>query len=178
MFLLRFPRTNWYLCLLRASVFVLQGMRGVLVLLSGTGELQCCYLGTEPALFVAPPLEVHAIDYEQAGKELSELQKIIKAYTKKSGKTMWTVIKNVHKDSGLQKIISYLLVNMKVVKKWYGFKLLFWQTECCGVAQIIIPYCSLHHTITTGPIVHACEKLLGRMHIKILVFKKSYHIYW
>jgi hypothetical protein len=55
---------------------------------------------------VAPPLEVHAIDYEQAGKELSELQKVIKAYTKRSGKTVWTVIKNVLKDSGLQKVIS------------------------------------------------------------------------
>ena len=81
-------------------------MKGVLVLLSGTGELQCCYLGTEPALFVAPPLEVHAIDYEQAGRELSELQKIIRAYTKTSGKTVWTVIKNGLKDSGLQKVIS------------------------------------------------------------------------
>jgi Bardet-Biedl syndrome 9 protein len=81
-------------------------MKGVLVLLSGTGELQCCYLGTEPALFVAPPLEVHAIDYEQAGRELSELQKIIRAYTKTSGKTVWTVNKNGLKDSGLQKVIS------------------------------------------------------------------------
>jgi Bardet-Biedl syndrome 9 protein len=81
-------------------------MKGVLVLLSGTGELQCCYLGTEPALFVAPPLEVYAIDFEQAGKELSELQKVIKAYTKKSGKAVWTVIKNVLEDSGLQKVIS------------------------------------------------------------------------
>jgi len=81
-------------------------MQGVLVLLSGTGELQCCYLGTEPALFVAPPLEVHAIDYEQAGKELLELQKVIKTYTKKSGKAVWTVIKNVLRHSGLQNVVS------------------------------------------------------------------------
>ena len=60
-------------------------MSGVIVLLSDSGELQCCYLGTEPSLFVAPPLEVHAIDYKQAGKELMELQKVIKTYTKKSG---------------------------------------------------------------------------------------------
>jgi len=85
---------------------MLQDMKGVLVLLSGTGELQCCYLGTEPALFVAPPLEVHAIDYEQAGKELSELQKVIKAYTKKSGKTVWKVVKNILKESGLKNVIS------------------------------------------------------------------------
>jgi Bardet-Biedl syndrome 9 protein len=82
---------------------MLQGMNGVLVLLSGTGELQCCYLGTEPALFVAPPLEVHAIDYEQAGKELLELQKVIKAHTKSNGKTVWTVVMNVLEDSGLLK---------------------------------------------------------------------------
>ncbi|XP_023709246.1 protein PTHB1 isoform X3 [Cryptotermes secundus] len=59
-------------------------MKGVLVLLSDQGELQCSYLGTEPSLFMAPPLEIHAIDYEQAGKELSELQKVIKTYTKRS----------------------------------------------------------------------------------------------
>jgi Bardet-Biedl syndrome 9 protein len=63
-------------------------MNGVLVLLSERGELQCCYLGTEPSLFVAPPLEIHAIDYEQAGKELSELQKVIKEYTKGGGKCL------------------------------------------------------------------------------------------
>jgi hypothetical protein len=35
---------------------------------------------------VAPPLEIHAIDYDQAGKELSELQNVIKAYTKRNSK--------------------------------------------------------------------------------------------
>jgi Bardet-Biedl syndrome 9 protein len=64
-------------------------MSGILVLLSERGELQCCYLGTEPSLFMAPPLEIHAIDYEQAGKELSELQKVIKEYTKRSGKHLF-----------------------------------------------------------------------------------------
>ncbi|KAJ9592376.1 hypothetical protein L9F63_015944, partial [Diploptera punctata] len=63
-------------------------MSGVVVLLSDSGELQCCYLGTEPSLFVAPPLEVHAIDYKHAGRELIELQKIIKTYTKKSGESI------------------------------------------------------------------------------------------
>jgi Bardet-Biedl syndrome 9 protein len=92
-------------------------MKGVLVLLSGTGELQCCYLGTEPALFVAPPLEVHAIDYEQAGKELAELQKVIKTYTKRSGKTVWTAVMDVLKDSCLLKSHILLTGYMKVVWK-------------------------------------------------------------
>jgi Bardet-Biedl syndrome 9 protein len=61
-------------------------MKGVLVLLSDQGDIQCCYLGTEPSLFVAPPLEIHAIDYEQAGKELSALQNVIKSYTKSNSK--------------------------------------------------------------------------------------------
>jgi Bardet-Biedl syndrome 9 protein len=65
---------------------MLQSMKGVLVLLSDEGQLQCCYLGTEPSLFMAPPLEIHAIDYEQAGKEITELQKVIKTYTKRSSK--------------------------------------------------------------------------------------------
>lgn len=63
-------------------------MSGILVLLSEQGELQCCFLGTEPSLFVAPPLEIHAIDYEQAGKELSELQQVVKEYTKRGGKCL------------------------------------------------------------------------------------------
>ncbi|XP_069672728.1 protein PTHB1 isoform X2 [Periplaneta americana] len=59
-------------------------LSGVVVLLSERGELQCCYLGTEPSLFKPPPLEIHAIDYEEAGRELQKLQKMIKDCTKKS----------------------------------------------------------------------------------------------
>ncbi|CAG2069284.1 unnamed protein product, partial [Timema podura] len=59
-----------------------QNISGVLVMLSETGELQCCYLGTEPSLFVAPPLELNAISYQNTEQELRELNIIIKEHTK------------------------------------------------------------------------------------------------
>lgn len=54
--------------------------------LSDTGSLQCCFLGTDPSLFVAPPLESREIDYKEAEKELIHLQKVIKAQTKADSK--------------------------------------------------------------------------------------------
>ncbi|XP_044271066.1 protein PTHB1 [Tribolium madens] len=51
---------------------------GVLVLLLEEGTLSCSYLGTEPSLFVAPPLAVQDLDFEKAGQELTKLHKIVK----------------------------------------------------------------------------------------------------
>ncbi|KAK3930621.1 Protein PTHB1 [Frankliniella fusca] len=62
----------------------LQGMDGVIVLLSETGELQCCYLGTEPSLFVAPSIEPKPIDYQEAEKELNYLGTVIRAFNDSS----------------------------------------------------------------------------------------------
>lgn len=53
-------------------------INGVLVLLSEEGILVCSYLGTEPSIFVAPPLAVQELDFEKAGQELTNLHKIIK----------------------------------------------------------------------------------------------------
>ncbi|RZC35649.1 PTHB1 [Asbolus verrucosus] len=55
---------------------------GVIVLLSEEGRVECCYLGTEPSLFVAPPLTVQDLDFDKAGTELITLLRIIKnSYT-------------------------------------------------------------------------------------------------
>ncbi|EFA12827.1 Protein PTHB1-like Protein [Tribolium castaneum] len=51
---------------------------GVLVLLQEDGTLSCSYLGTEPSLFVAPPLALQDLDFEKAGQELTKLHKIVK----------------------------------------------------------------------------------------------------
>ncbi|XP_066998294.2 protein PTHB1 isoform X1 [Anabrus simplex] len=79
---------RWSAQLLLSPVSVktmnLENLHGVLVFLSESGDLQCCYLGTEPSLFMAPPLEITAIDHDKAKVELMELQKIIKAYSKES----------------------------------------------------------------------------------------------
>lgn len=66
----------------------LQGMDGVIVLLSETGELQCCYLGTEPSLFVAPSIEPKPIDYQEAERELNYLGTVIKAFNDNSSVLM------------------------------------------------------------------------------------------
>ena len=63
---------------------LLQGISGGIVILSDIGQLQVIYLGTDPSLFVAPPIETREINYEQADKELAHLHSIIKASSKDS----------------------------------------------------------------------------------------------
>ncbi|XP_019878207.2 protein PTHB1 [Aethina tumida] len=63
------------ICIARAF---LRTLWGAVVLLSEEGRLECCYLGTDPSLFVAPPLNAKEIDFEQAESELATLNKIIK----------------------------------------------------------------------------------------------------
>lgn len=53
-------------------------IKGAIVMLSEEGRLQCCYLGTEPSLFVAPPLKMSEIDFDKASEELANLNKIIR----------------------------------------------------------------------------------------------------
>lgn len=64
--------------------FFLQVIKGLVLILSETGSLQCCYLGTEPALFVAPPVNNSLKSFEEAEEKLSNLQKQIAAYTQNS----------------------------------------------------------------------------------------------
>lgn len=55
-----------------------KNVKGVLVFLSEEGRLECSYLGTEPNLFVAPPLIERELDLEKVEDELSNLNKMIK----------------------------------------------------------------------------------------------------
>lgn len=55
----------------------LKRIKGALVLLTDEGRLECCYLGTEPSFFVAPPLNVQDIDFLKAEQELLALEKVI-----------------------------------------------------------------------------------------------------
>ncbi|XP_049780719.1 protein PTHB1 [Schistocerca cancellata] len=75
-------------CPLAVKKINLQDLKGVLAVLSEDGLIHCCYLGTEPSLFIPPPLEVTEINYQEAGKELAELQKIINSYSKDSTITL------------------------------------------------------------------------------------------
>jgi len=51
---------------------------GAIVMITDSGEVKCCYLGTEPELFTAPPLPPSELDFDQAQEELERLEKIIK----------------------------------------------------------------------------------------------------
>ncbi|GFX41417.1 protein PTHB1 [Trichonephila clavipes] len=54
-------------------------IKGILTLLSEEGNLACCYLGTEPSLFVSPLSEPQEIDFKLAEQEMEKLKKIIKS---------------------------------------------------------------------------------------------------
>ncbi|KAF7277935.1 hypothetical protein GWI33_009051 [Rhynchophorus ferrugineus] len=60
----------------------LKTIKGALVLLGEEGRLECGYLGTEPSLFVAPPLNLQELDYEKVEKELHDLEGLIKNSSK------------------------------------------------------------------------------------------------
>ncbi|KAL6448315.1 hypothetical protein ACFW04_000339 [Cataglyphis niger] len=55
-----------------------QHLDGVIVVLSEEGQLEACYLGSEPSLFIAPPLHRRGYDYVAAEDELMELRKLAK----------------------------------------------------------------------------------------------------
>ncbi|XP_063778611.1 protein PTHB1 isoform X2 [Pseudophryne corroboree] len=59
-----------------------QDMKGIIVTLSDSGQLQCSYFGTDPSLFQAPKVESRDINYEKLDVEMRELQRIIKDSTK------------------------------------------------------------------------------------------------
>ncbi|XP_075068684.1 protein PTHB1 isoform X2 [Mixophyes fleayi] len=59
-----------------------QDMKGIIVTLSDSGQLQCSYFGTDPSLFQAPKVESRDINYEELDVEMKELQRLIKEATK------------------------------------------------------------------------------------------------
>ncbi|KAM8967038.1 protein PTHB1 [Pelodytes ibericus] len=59
-----------------------QDLKGVIVTLSDSGQLQCSYFGTDPFLFQAPKVESRDINYDELDKEMKELQKVIKEVSK------------------------------------------------------------------------------------------------
>ena len=62
-----------------------QHLHGVIVILSADGRLEACYLGSEPSLFVAPPLHPRGYDYAAAERELSELRAAVSSKSKQTG---------------------------------------------------------------------------------------------
>ncbi|KAL7289854.1 hypothetical protein TKK_0016252 [Trichogramma kaykai] len=56
----------------------LKNLDGAIVALSEEGRLEVCYLGTEPTLFVAPPVNRRGFDYVAAERELLEMRHLLK----------------------------------------------------------------------------------------------------
>ncbi|KAH3751560.1 hypothetical protein DPMN_186127, partial [Dreissena polymorpha] len=59
-------------------------LKGVIVTLSDTGRVGCSYLGTDPALFIPPPVEARDLNYGDMDREMIQLQKVIKEQQAKS----------------------------------------------------------------------------------------------
>lgn len=64
------------------SRIFLQSVKGAIAFLTEEGRLTCSYLGTEPSLFVAPPLNNRDINFEEANKELAQLNAAAKSYSR------------------------------------------------------------------------------------------------
>ena len=59
-------------------VICVSNLDGVIVTLDQHGQLSCCYLGTDPAMFTVPSSEVREIDYKKLDQEMKHLQEIIR----------------------------------------------------------------------------------------------------
>lgn len=57
---------------------IVRKLDGVIVTLDEHGQLGCCYLGTDPAMFTVPSSEVREIDYSKLDVEMKHLQELIK----------------------------------------------------------------------------------------------------
>jgi Bardet-Biedl syndrome 9 protein len=63
-------------------------LNGVIVMLDGQGHVNCCYLGTDPSMFVAPSVGAREFSYEEAQEEMKVLNRIAKEYSKTSADTL------------------------------------------------------------------------------------------
>lgn len=97
------------ICIARAF---LRTLWGAVVLLSEEGRLECCYLGTDPSLFVAPPLNAKEIDFEQAESELATLNKIIKNAQGNGKKLVLSTIKCRPKNTVLKALKCFIRFQM------------------------------------------------------------------
>ncbi|XP_075683057.1 protein PTHB1 isoform X2 [Rhinoderma darwinii] len=78
-----------------------QDMKGIIVTLSDSGQLQCSYFGTDPSLFQAPKVESRDVNYEELDTEMKELQRIIKDATKTQD-----ILPKIEKEDNLTLVAS------------------------------------------------------------------------
>uniref|UniRef100_A0A1B6CDQ0 Protein PTHB1 n=1 Tax=Clastoptera arizonana TaxID=38151 RepID=A0A1B6CDQ0_9HEMI len=66
-------------------------IQGLIVCLSESGELQCSYLGTEPSVFLAPPLDSKVQTYDEMQQKLANVQNEIDLFTQANVTQVQTV---------------------------------------------------------------------------------------
>ncbi|XP_066595732.1 protein PTHB1 [Prorops nasuta] len=71
-----------------------QNLDGAIVTLSDNGQLEVSYLGSEPSLFIAPPVQRRGYDYVAAEREFLELRRMLKK-SKTSGDQLTTAATDV-----------------------------------------------------------------------------------
>lgn len=59
----------------------LQNIQGAIASLSEEGNIQCSYLGTEPSLFIAPPLALKALDLAKVEEEIASLNRSLRSFS-------------------------------------------------------------------------------------------------
>lgn len=57
----------------------------MIVILSDEGSLEGCFLGTEPSLFVAPPVTTKDFNYENADSDIARYRKMLQKKSVNSG---------------------------------------------------------------------------------------------
>ncbi|XP_015437282.1 PREDICTED: protein PTHB1 [Dufourea novaeangliae] len=80
----------------------LQHLDGAIMALSEEGRLEACYLGSEPGLFIAPPLHSRRYDYAAAEQQLADLRALLKR--KKSSDDRHSIETRIHVDGDLPAI--------------------------------------------------------------------------
>ncbi|XP_014288392.1 protein PTHB1 isoform X2 [Halyomorpha halys] len=66
----------------------LESLQGCLVILTEEGELQCAYLGTEPTVFVPPPIQNSVLSNAELESKYASLQHQIATYSKTSKESL------------------------------------------------------------------------------------------
>ncbi|XP_063216483.1 protein PTHB1 isoform X2 [Bacillus rossius redtenbacheri] len=128
-------------------------IRGALVMLSDAGQLQCCYLGTQPSLFTPPPPDTAPIAYQQAEQQLRDLNRTIREHAKTDTASL--------ADAAAERELSIALTSRLQER----------EPPCCAVRVELTPLVPLscvqvsvvvRPPLAAGPVSHSisslCEK--------------------
>lgn len=90
----------------------IHGLPGAIVTLNRKGTVNVAYLGSDPHVFKAPPLDLKQLDFQRAHSELTELEKQIQQGVDYSGKYQ-TISNNssryLHKNLNISRTVKIRL---------------------------------------------------------------------